>query len=185
MAVAAEIGKKLTWEDIKDLPEEGKTELIEGKLFMSPTAGSPHQFIGTLLTVEIFPYVQRHGLGKFFGRDVHVIFDEYNHLEPDLCFIATERLAILQCPNVHGAPDLIIEIISENNRTHDTQLKFAYYERFAVREYWLVDPRDESIAVYALTDGRYELLGEFRAGQTVVTRVLDGLQLDPARIFRS
>ena len=183
MSVAAEIGKKLTWEDIKDLPEEGKTELVEGKLFMSPTAGSPHQYIGTLLTVEIFPFVKENDLGQFFGRDVHVIFDKHNHFEPDLCFIAKDRLDIIQGPTLNGPPDLIIEIISESNRTHDTQLKFGYYKRFGVREYWLVDPRDRSISVYVLEEDRYELLGEFRAGERVETRALAGLALDPARIF--
>jgi Uma2 family endonuclease len=183
MGVAAEIGKKLTWEDIKDLPEEGKTELVEGKLCMSPTAGSPHQYIGTLLTVEIVPFVQRNDLGRFFGRDVHVIFDEHNHFEPDLCFIAKERLVIIQGPTINGPPDLIIEILSASNWKHDTELKFSYYERYGVREYWLVDPRDESIAVYALEEGSYRLLGESRAGELVQTRVLAGLRLDPARIF--
>lgn len=183
MSIAEEVAKKLTWEDIKDLPEEGKTELVEGRLFMSPTAGYPHQRIGTRLTVEIQPFVEHNDLGEFLGRDVHVIFDEHNHFEPDLCFIAKDRLGIIQGPTLSGPPDLIIEIISESNRRHDTQLKFGYYERYGVREYWLVDPREESIAVYALEDGRYRLLGEFRAGEIVQTRVLAGLELDPARVF--
>ena len=183
MSIAAEIGKKLTWEDIKDFPEEGKTELVEGRLFMSPTAGSPHQYIGTLLTGEILPFVRRNDLGRFYGRDVHVIFDEHNHFEPDLCFVAKDRLNIIQGPTLNGPPDLIVEIVSESNRKHDTKLKFDYYERFGVREYWLVDPPDQSIAVFVLEDGRYQLLGEFRAGALVETRVLAGLTLDPARIF--
>ena len=183
MAVSAEIGRKLTWEDIKNFPEEGKTELIEGQLYMSPTAGLPHQRIGTRLTVEIHPFVERNDLGEFFGRDVHVIFDEHNHLEPDLCFIAKARLGIIKGPNVYGPPDLVIEILSESNRDYDVQVKFRYYERFGVREYWLVDPRGRSIAVYTLEDGSYQLLGEYQAGQVIETRVLAGLSLDPARIF--
>lgn len=183
MSIAEEVAKKLTWEDIKDLPEEGKTELVEGKLVMSPTAGYPHQRIGTKLTLAIGPFVVGNDLGEFLGRDVHVIFDEHNHFEPDLCFIAKDRLGIIQGPTLNGPPDLIIEIISESNRRHDTQLKFGYYERYGVREYWLVDPHEESIAVYVLSAGRYELLGEFRAGEIVQTRVLAGLELDPARVF--
>jgi Uma2 family endonuclease len=183
MSIAAEVAKKLTWEDIKNLPEEGKTELVEGKLYMSPTAGSPHQRIGTRLSGRILTFVEDNDLGEFFGRDVHVIFDEHNHFEPDLCFIAKQRLGIIQGPIISGPPDLIIEIISESNRAHDTKLKFDYYERYGVREYWLVDPREQSIAVYVLNDGRYELLGEYRAGEVVQTRVLAGLELDPARVF--
>jgi Uma2 family endonuclease len=183
MAVSAEIGRKLTWEDIKDLPEEGKTELIEGELHMAPTAGFPHQRIGTRLTVEIHPFVERHDLGEFFGRDVHIIFDENNHLEPDLCFIAKERLSIIKGAYAEGPPDLVIEILSDSNRNYDIRVKYGHYERYGVKEYWLVDPRDRSIAVYALEGERYKLVGEYRAGQPVETRVLAGLRLDPVRIF--
>ena len=70
MGVAVEIGKKLTWEDIKDLPEEGKTELVEGKLYMSPTAGYLHQRIGTRLTGEILPFVVRNDLGELWRTGV-------------------------------------------------------------------------------------------------------------------
>lgn len=183
MAVTADIGRKLTWEDIKDLPGDGKTELIEGELIMAPTAGPPHQRIGTKLTVEIHPFVEEHGLGEFFGRDTHVVFDDHNHLEPDLCFIAKDRLSIVKGSYVEGPPDLVIEILSNSNRNYDIQVKYRYYERYGVREYWLVDPRDQSIAVYVLEQGRYQLLGDFRAGQIVRTRVLEGLQLDSARVF--
>jgi Uma2 family endonuclease len=183
MAVAADIGRKLTWEDIKDLFTEGKTELIEGELMMAPTAGPPHQRIGTKLTIEIYPFVAQHGLGDFFGRDMHVVFDAHNHLEPDLCFISKDRLSIVKGAYVEGPPDLVIEILSDSNRSYDIQVKYRLYERYGVGEYWLVDPRDQSISVYVLEQGRYQLLGEFRAGRVVQTRVLEGLELDPARIF--
>ena len=183
MAVSAEIGRKLTWDDIKDLPDQGKTELIEGELFMAPTAGFPHQRIGTCLTVEIYPFVAQHDLGEFLGRDIHVIFDEHNHLEPDLCFIAKDRLGIIKGAYIEGPPDLVIEILSESNRNYDIRVKYGHYERYGVKEYWLVDPRDRSIAVYVLEEARCKLLGEYRAGQSVATRVLPGLALDPARIF--
>ena len=107
---------------------------------------------------------------NFWVATIHVIFDEHNHLEPDLCFIAKDRLGIVNGPKVEGPPDLVIEILSDSNRDYDIQVKFRHYERYGVKEYWLVDPRDRSISVYVLDGGRYQLLGEYRAGQPVETR---------------
>ena len=103
--------------------------------------------------------------------------------EPDLCFISTGRLHILQDPVIQGPPDLIIEVISESNRTHDTVVKFRDYERFGVREYWIVDPRDQHIRIYGLEDGKYAPLGVFARGEKIVSRVLAGFDLDPAQVF--
>jgi Uma2 family endonuclease len=100
-----------------------------------------------------------------------------------LCFIATANLHRVQSPVIAGPPDLIIEIISESNRTHDTVVKFQNYERYGVSEYWLVDPRDGRISVWSLQQGRYVSLGAFAAGEKLRTRVLQGLELDPAEIF--
>ena len=176
--------KKLTWDDIKDWPEyHGRTEIVDGELVMSPVPSDRHQEICLWLGVEIGPFVRDHGLGKFWSHPVHVILDEHVHYEPDMCFLSTDRLYLLQTPHIAGAPDLIIEVISESNRSHDTVVKFRDYERYGVREYWLVDQRERHIRVYCLEEGRYVLLGAFGPGDTVATRVLEGLALDPARIF--
>ena len=37
----------------------------------------------------------------------------------------------------------MIEVISEHNRSHDTSVKFRHYEQYGVKEYWLVDHRDQ------------------------------------------
>ncbi len=80
-------------------------------------------------------------------------------------------------------PDLIIEVISESNRTHDTVVKFSQYAQYGVEEYWLVDPREEVIATWSLEGGEYSPLGRFGRGQEVGTRVLAGLGLDAKDIL--
>lgn len=86
---------------------------------------------------------------------------------------------------LRGRSDLIIEVISEGNRTHDTVVKYQDYERYGVREYWLVDPRERHIRVYTLEGGRYQLLGVFAPGEQAASRVLEGLAFDPAPVFRT
>ncbi|MBI3667162.1 MAG: Uma2 family endonuclease [Acidobacteria bacterium] len=175
--------RPLTWDDIKEWPEyHGRTEIVNGELVMSPMPSLHHQDICMRVGTAVLAFVQQHGLGKFYLLPVHVILSERVHYEPDLCFISKERLHILEDPVVKGPHDLIIEVISESNRTHDTVVKFRDYERFGVREYWLVDPREEHIGSYALEAGHYVLLGISGRGDTIHSRLFEGLDLDPASI---
>jgi Uma2 family endonuclease len=176
--------RNLTWDDLKDLPEDaGRTEIVDGDLVVSPTPSDRHQEISTALAVKIYPFVKRHKLGKFYGAPLHIVLADHVNFEPDLCFLATENLHRLQSPVIAGPPDLIIEIISESNRTHDTVVKFQNYERYGVAEYWLVDPRENRITVWWLQQGAYVSLGAFAPGEKLRTHVLSGLELDPAEIF--
>ncbi|MBI3697440.1 MAG: Uma2 family endonuclease [Acidobacteria bacterium] len=176
--------KKLTWDDIKDWPEShGRTEIVDGELIMSPVPGGPHQRACTRLGMRIGPFIDKRKLGEFFSSPMHVILAKHVEYEPDLCFIVRKRLRILTGPTIDGPPDLIIEVISESNRKHDTVTKFRDYERHGVREYWLADPEARTIQVFLLEHGRYQSLGTFGPGTPVTTRVLEGLALDPADIF--
>ena len=181
MSVAA---AKLTWDDIKDRPEDaGRTEIVNGELVLSPTPASRHQEICTLLGVEIVPFVKKRDLGWMLSSPMHTILALHAHYEPDLCFIRKNRLAIIKENFIDGPPDLAIEVISESNRTHDTVVKFNDYARYGVEEYWLVDPREEEISTWTLSGGTYELMGRARRGDRVASRVLDGLDLDPANVL--
>ena len=118
-----------------------------------------------------------------FGRPVHIIFDEHVHYEPDLCYFAPHRALDLDAPYVKAAPDLVVEVISESNRSHDTVVKFRDYERYGVREYWLVDPREAHIRVFVLEGAAYRLVGVFGRGEPVSSRVLEGLAFDAGELF--
>lgn len=181
MSVAA---KKLTWDDIKDWPEShGRTEIVDGELVMSPLPSNQHQMICLRLGRLISPFVEQRDLGELFAIPLHVILAEHVHYEPDLCFISKARRSLMEEPVIQGPPDLIIEVISESNRTHDTVVKFRDYERYGVQEYWLVDPREEHIRTFALEGGKYVLLGIAGRGDHVVSRTFPELKLDPAQVF--
>ena len=176
--------KKWTWEDIKDFPESaGRTEIVDGELIVSPVASAKHQRVSTLLGAHITPFVVGRDLGEFFSSPVHLILDEHVNYEPDLSFFAKGKLEDLDTAAVRVVPDLVIEILSKSNRSHDTETKFLDYERYGVKEYWLVDRYAKWIEVWYLEGGKYRLLGRFGPGQQVVTRVLEGLELDPAQVF--
>jgi Uma2 family endonuclease len=181
MPVAAKI---YTWDDIKDWPEgSDRTEIVHGELVVSPLPGNRHQRICTRLGSLLYTFVTERGLGEFFSNPVNVTLSPTDHFEPDLCFVRKERLRIIEEVILNGPPDLIIEVISESNRTHDTVVKFEAYARFGVIEYWLVDQREDTISTWRLADGRYELLARSRDTDSVVPDVLQGLTLHSSQIF--
>jgi len=100
---------------------------------------------------------------------------------PDLCFVARERLSIVGPSAIDGAPDLIVEILSPSIRGRDLAQKRALYERIGVREYWLLDPRERTVAAYVLRGGCYEALplidGKIRS------EVVPRLAIDVAALF--
>jgi Uma2 family endonuclease len=60
-------------------------------------------------------------------------------VQPDILFILKENAHIVH-GHVHGSPDLIIEILSPSNKKRDLITKKQLYEKFAVKEYWIIDP---------------------------------------------
>jgi Uma2 family endonuclease len=85
-----------------------------------------------------------------------------------------------------SAPDLVIEILSEATRRLDTVIKRQTYERFGVREYWLVDPHRQGIEVWTLTAEEYRRGAVLRAeaGDVLTPPLLLGLGISLAEIFK-
>ena len=84
---------------------------------------------------------------------------------------------------VTGAPDLIIEILSPSAAKYDRGDKKDLYERFGVKEYWIADPKNQSIEIYILTNDRYKLV-EFASEEgTIKSTILKGLTLEVGSLF--
>ena len=75
------------------------------------------------------------------------------------------------------APDLIIEIISPSSVKIDRITKKALYEKFGVKEYWLVDPLNMSVEIYSLADNQYLLHQITQSGELLTSPVLKGFEL--------
>lgn len=104
-------------------------------------------------------------------------------VQPDILFISNERLNIIGEKNARGAPDLIIEIISEKSAYKDTVKKKHLYERFGVKEYWIVFPNEEIIEIYTLKNNTYQPYKTFFKENNLTSQVLKGLKMDLKKIF--
>ncbi len=142
------------------LPEGTLAEIINETLYMSPAPTSHHQRIIRKLALGISQYVDRNQLGEIFFAPFDVYLDEKaNVVQPDIVFISKIKSETIQLNGVHGVPDLLIEILSPGNSSHDTKTKKDLYEKFGVKEYWIVDPETKEATGLALQGKKYRQIG--------------------------
>jgi Uma2 family endonuclease len=146
-AVLEKQAKRWTYEEYYRLDDDQRYEIIDGKLLIAPAPDTCHQDWSRELTLLIASHVKRQKLGKVFVAPVDVVLDAENTVQPDLVFIATANLGIIQQRAIFGTPDLLIELISPSSVRRDRYDKKELYARFGVREYWIVDPANKSLEI--------------------------------------
>ena len=96
-----------------------------------------------------------------------------------------ERKSILTEANVQGAPDLVIEILSSGDKKRDTVKKKAIYEKYGVKEYWIVDPDTETISVFILEEKVFQHRGIYNRNQILKSPLLPDFSLILEDVFKS
>jgi len=176
--------KRYTYRDYLSFPDDGYTyQIIDGEVFMAPAPSPYHQRISRNIEFILWRFVSERGLGEVLDAPCDVVLSEENVVQPDLLFISRERLSIIGEASVNGPPDLVVEIISPSTETLDREVKRRLYERFGVKEYWVVDPERREIEIWLLREGRFELYGRFGPGQTLTSPVLKGLEFEVGEVF--
>jgi Uma2 family endonuclease len=141
----------------KGLPEGTFVQLIEDNIVHSPAPIYAHQKAIIELGASLFFFVKQHNLGEVAVSPVDVYLDQKNAFQPDLIFISKDRLHIIERNGLHGAPDLVIEVLSPSTAKYDQQQKKNVYERCGVKEYWIIDPESSVCYGYQLIDGAFVL----------------------------
>lgn len=122
-------------------------------------------------------------LGRLFLPPTDVILAEDQVVQPDLLFVAKERKSIIQFDGIHGAPDLVIEILSPSTSGRDQVLKRKLYGKYGVQEYWIVDPEAETVEVLTLTASGLEPWRRFVDGERLTSPLVAGLQITLSDLF--
>ena len=122
-----------------------------------------------------------------FYAPFDVIFDESNVYQPDLGLVIDQSK--VKENGIYGAPDLIVEIISPSSITYDTRHKFDIYEKFKVKEYWIVEPKSEYVKVFKLDNDKYDegTLYDYSTDKNVKIKIsfLEDVELSLSDIFKS
>lgn len=135
-------------------------EIIEGVKFMSPSPSIMHNKVVARLMFTIGTYAVINKLGFAFSDNLDVHFPDGSLFRPDFIFVSAEKSKFVvedERGTLHGVPDMVAEIFSRSTMKRDLGIKKDIYERNGVKEYWIINPWSESIEVYLLHDGKYEL----------------------------
>ena len=184
MSPANLAAEMLTVEDYRATPEGSRYQLVEGELIMSPAPNTDHQRIVRKLSQLLCNHLAKHGLGEVFFAPFDVYLSEHDVVQPDLLFISQSNFAIIAADGIHGAPDLVIEILSPTTAQLDKKQKRRAYARAGVKEMWLVDPLLSQIQRYDFARDTAKPVQLIEENETFSTPLLPSLTLSAAEIFR-
>lgn len=132
-----------------------KTELIDGKIFMmSPRPRVEHATVCTNIASEFRSYLKGKTC-RAFCDGVDVFLDKNNRFIPDTMIVCNPD--IIKHDGIHGAPDLVVEVLSKTTAKNDRSKKKYTYAKYGVKEYWIVDVWSKSVEVYYNQDNWFVL----------------------------
>ena len=180
--------RKLTYDDFVNFPDDGlRHELIDGEHYVTPTPVTRHQRVSGRLFVELYQYLALNPIGEVFSAPFDVVISHFDVVEPDLLIVLADQSDIITLEHVLGTPAIVVEILSPGTRRVDETKKRDLYERSSVREYWIVDPERDVVAVHRRgADGPLVRQTDLtRARKDILTSpLLPGLAADLTSIFK-
>lgn len=184
-ATVAASPRRWTYADYCAIPDDGlRYEVIRGELLVAPAPKTIHQDILLALAFVLVGFVKRSEIGKIMVAPVDVRLVPDSTVQPDLIFVRTDRLEIINENFVEGAPDLVVEILSDSTAARDRSAKRDLYADNGVPFYWIIAPRTRSIEEYRLTEGSYQLMQRKEHGEVFEPAIFSGLSIAVAELWQ-
>jgi Uma2 family endonuclease len=185
MSDPAKQNRKATYDDILKLPENMVGEIIGGELFVSPRPANKHALAATRLTGKLEPKFGGGGEGPggwwiISEPEIHVGKkpDEEVYV-PDLAGWRRERMPEYpDAPFFELVPDWVCEILSPSNMRLDRTKKVPQYASLGVKHLWLINPRDKTLEVLRLENGKWVLLSTHVEADKVTAEPFQSMEFD-------
>ena len=185
-----------TWEIAYLYPDQGSwseeeylaletnrlVEYTDGYVEILPMPTQSHQLIVAYLYAALLSFVNQAGLGRVLFAPFRIQLWPGKYREPDIVFMSAAHEERRGEQFWRGA-DLVMEIISPNDRERDEVVKKEEYARAGIAEYWLVDPQNKEITVFCLQEGSYATHGVFQPGQSADSLLLSGFTVEVSAVF--
>lgn len=146
----------LSHADYLTLPDEPRGEVLEGVFVVTPAPTTRHQRVVGDLYFAFETWLRANpGVGEAFVAPLDVILRAERPavvLQPDVVFVSAARAGIVQ-DWIHGAPDLVVEVVSPSSARRDAISKRDLYARYGIREFWLVWPTERRVDVLTFGEG--------------------------------
>jgi Uma2 family endonuclease len=170
-----------TIQDIYNLPEGTRAELIDGQIYYMAPPSLHHQQIISNLNTDIVNYIRKKGGDCQSIPAPFAVFlnaTDKTYVEPDISVICDKNK--LDEKGCHGAPDWIIEVVSPSSKKMDYFKKLFQYSNAGVREYWIVDEEKNRIMVYHFdSDGEME---EYTFQDKITSGIYEDLEIDFSKL---
>mgnify|MGYP001327293968 CR=1 FL=1 len=166
-----------TYDDYLKIDDDNQYELIGGKLVLVPAPRTIHQLVKGNIFWVLKDYIRKNNLGEILDAPTDVLLSETEKPQPDILFIAKNRLDIITEMNIQGAPDLVIEILSPSTGRHDKVEKSRMYYKHGVKEYWIVDPDHKVIEVFIPAEKNWNLFQSYNTDEILTSPLLNGLEI--------
>ena len=179
--------KTYTYKDYMLYAENERIEIMDGTIYnMSPAPSRIHQKIIMELSAEIRNYIKANNgscevypspFDVILKNDDEIIEDSKNVIQPDISVICDKnKLTDKGCT---GSPDMIVEAVSPYNPNNDFIRKLNLYDKYKVKEYWIVNPMKKNILIYKLDENEsYGIPDIYTFEDKVKVGIYDDLEID-------
>ena len=175
--------KKISFEEFLTKFDGKHAEWIDGEVVEFMSASDKQQDLSDFLISVLRVFIEENDLGIIRTAPMTIKLNDRGR-EPDLFFIAKNRLENLKKNYFDGAPDLIIEIISPESRGRDRGDKFYEYETAGVQEYWIIDYEREKVEFYNLDKDGYFQMAYADENNIFHSKVLPNLLLNVSWLWQ-
>lgn len=157
-------------------------EFDNGRVQFLPMPDELHQWISRFLFLALHDFVEQRKLGQTYYSPLPVRLWDVRYREPDIVFLAKGRKRRKRVPI--GA-DLVVEIVSEGRaqRERDLEHKRKDYAAAGIPEYWIVDPKSETVTVLVLDGKEYAEHGTFGREDVATSKLLSGFRISVDELF--
>ncbi len=182
-------GKKVSYEEFMEIYEKStlRMELINSEIYLlaSPTIG--HQEIIGRLYLIFNEYFKGKKCRVFLAPfDVHFKkkdITEPDVMQPDLLVACDLENNVTEKGKYMGTPTLVIEILSDATRSKDMIDKLNTYRLSGVKEYWIIDQKQENIMVYGFDNYEIDKYKTYEKGEVAQSLVFSDLATDTGSLF--
>ena len=179
--------KKYTYDDLDKIDDNNRYEIYNGQLILMSAPSSKHQAVLGDLLVQFSKFFKDKKCMPFVAP-LDVRLDgkgkkSENVVQPDLMVVCDKNK--IQ-DKIEGAPDFVLEILSKSNRYHDLIYKMNLYQKFGVKEYWIVDIENGIILVNKLSKGNlYNFPKTYKIKEKIKSSIFKGLDISLEETFKN
>ena len=168
-------------EDYDEISEDRRIELIDGVIYDMASPAMRHQALVGALYLEFAKLSGEHGGCELFLSPMDVKLDEKTIVQPDLLALCRP---FEMGKRVEGAPDFVLEVLSESTAAKDCILKLEKYRAAGCREYWIVDGENQWVITYDFCGENSRVPRKYTFDETVPLAVTDGKLCIDFKIIR-